>query len=689
MGEDISLWGNLDEVAPLSREEQEATVSEGKIIDIITGDKPIKDNPKEQVRQFIAKALHEQYNIDYGDMQADFSVPTEEKKRRVIDIAIFHHEQNHTRENLTRAVFCRPTPQIGRNTRLRDPEEMGKELDDVKSILREIHSCEYGLWTNGLEFFYFTKEIGRFDVDIKPLSAWPLAGESGKGIQVKSARIPMNRAGKEVLSVAFRRCHNFIHGNEGMSKDAAFWQFLYLIFCKLYDEEQPADKRQFWVGMTELYEEDKRPEISRRIKELFRQVKAQYEDIFDDHDAITLTDRALTFIVSELSRYDFTNSEIDAKGAAYQEIVGTNLRGDRGQYFTPNGVVNMAVEILDPKEDEYVLDPACGTGGFLRETLQYRFKKLCKEYGITPEQKDTEEYRQVRARLRAYAQKYIFGADFDPGLVKAARMQMVMSGDGHGNLYYINSLEFPNGSLPGLPSARKNIPLGTKIEIVMTNPPFGSDIQVSDPHILEQYELARVWAPDGQGGFRKASDSNRRRLQGSVAPDILFLERCMQWLKPGGRMAIVLPDGVLGNPADEYIRYWILQNAWVLASIDLPIECFIVEANVNILTSLLFLKKKTDEERRFESLNGPIEYPMFMAVAEKVGYDRRGKPIYRRAPDGEELMYQVGTRTFPIPHDGRMVKKEVPVYDKKRDNDLPDVIERYWEFRRRYGEPGQ
>jgi type I restriction enzyme M protein len=594
MGEDISLWGNLDEVAPLSREEQEATVSEGKIIDIITGDKPIKDNPKEQVRQFIAKALHEQYNIDYGDMQADFSVPTEEKKRRVIDIAIFHHEQNHTRENLTRAVFCRPTPQIGRNTRLRDPEEMGKELDDVKSILREIPSCEYGLWTNGLEFFYFTKEIGRFDVDIKPLSAWPLAGESGKGIQVKSARIPMNRAGKEVLSVAFRRCHNFIHGNEGMSKDAAFWQFLYLIFCKLYDEEQPADKRQFWVGMTELYEEDKRPEISRRIKELFRQVKAQYEDIFDDHDAITLTDRALTFIVSELSRYDFTNSEIDAKGAAYQEIVGTNLRGDRGQYFTPNGVVNMAVEILDPKEDEYVLDPACGTGGFLRETLQYRFKKLCKEYGITPEQKDTEEYRQVRARLRAYAQKYIFGADFDPGLVKAARMQMVMSGDGHGNLYYINSLEFPNGSLPGLPSARKNIPLGTKIEIVMTNPPFGSDIQVSDPHILEQYELARVWAPDGQGGFRKASDSNRRRLQGSVAPDILFLERCMQWLKPGGRMAIVLPDGVLGNPADEYIRYWILQNAWVLASIDLPIECFIVEANVNILTSLLFLKKKTD-----------------------------------------------------------------------------------------------
>jgi|GEM_PF-5752578 len=178
MGEDISLWGNLDEVAPLSREEQEATVSEGKIIDIITGDKPIKDNPKEQVRQFIAKALHEQYNIDYGDMQADFSVPTEEKKRRVIDIAIFHHEQNHTRENLTRAVFCRPTPQIGRNTRLRDPEEMGKELDDVKSILREIPSCEYGLWTNGLEFFYFTKEIERFDVDIKPLSAWPLAGNA-------------------------------------------------------------------------------------------------------------------------------------------------------------------------------------------------------------------------------------------------------------------------------------------------------------------------------------------------------------------------------------------------------------------------------------------------------------------------------------------------------------------------------
>jgi len=685
--EATTLWG--DPIPPAAREEQGAGIGEGYIIDIITGEKEVKDTPREQVRQLIAKALHEQYNIPYEDMQADVAVRLPEKRRILIDIAVFHHGKLHINENLSRAVFCRPTPQIGRNTRLRSPEEMGRELDDLKSVLTEIPSCQYALWSNGLEFFYFTKEVGRFDVEIKPLAAWPLAGESEKGEQVRTARIPVNTAGKEMLSVAFRRCHNFIHGNEGMSKDAAFWQFLFLIFCKLYDEEQQPEQQRFWVGMTELYEPERREKISARIKELFAKVKEQYGDIFRGNEEITLTDRALTFIVSELSRYDFTNSDIDAKGVAYQEIVGTNLRGDRGQYFTPNGVVNLAVEILDPEEREYVFDPACGTGGFLRETLKYRLKKLCEEYGITPEQKNTEQYRQVRIRLRDYAHEHVYGADFDPSLVRAAQMQMVMSGDGRGHIYHINSLEFPGGNLPGLERARRELPLGTKFDVIMTNPPFGSDIPISDQHILRQYELARTWERDDEGGFRTINEPGRRGMQSALPPDILFIERCLQWLKPGGRMGIVLPNGILSNPGDEYIRAWIMKHAWVLASVELPIECFIVEANVNILTSLLFLKKKSDEERLAESLNGPVEYPIFMAVAEKVGYDRRGKTLYKRGPDGEELSFLVGYREVSVPRDGRIFIERRPVYEKRLDNDLPAIIEKYREFRERYPEPGQ
>ena len=126
-----------------------------------------------------------------------------------------------------------------------------------------------------------------------------------------------------------------------------------------------------------------------------------------------------------------------------------------------------------------------------------------------------------------------------------------------------------------------------------------------------------------------------------MAPEVLFIERCYHWLKPGGRMGIVLPDGILGNPGDEYIRWWLLRHCWVLASVDLPVEVFIVEANVNILTSLLFLKKKTHQEMQAEDLGAKKDYPVFMAVAEKVGFDRRGNTLYKRSPDGEEILEEV------------------------------------------------
>src|SRR5207244_475902 len=150
--------------------------------------------------------------------------------------------------------------------------------------------------------------------------------------------------------------------------------------------------------------------------------------------------------------------------------------------------------------------------------------------------------------------------------------------------------------------------------------------------------------------------------------------------RPGGRMGMVVPNGILGNSADEYIRQWILKNAWVLASIDLPIEAFVVEANVNILTSLLFLKKKTNEEIRAEALGETIEYPVFMAVAEKVGVDRRGNTLYKRGPDGEELIKVIEEPRL-VTIDGRMVPRPRRRYIKEIDDDLPIIAEKYREFR--------
>jgi type I restriction enzyme M protein len=219
------------------------------------------------------------------------------------------------------------------------------------------------------------------------------------------------------------------------------------------------------------------------------------------------------------------------------------------------------------------------------------------------------------------------------------------------------------------------------MDIVATNPPFGSDIPITDKAILDQYELTAVWESDGEGGFRR---TNRR--QGSVSPEILFIERCIKWLKPGtGRMGIVLPDGVLGNPAAEYIRWWIMREAQVLASIDLPVEAFIAEANVNILTSLLFLRRKSEQEKKHEAFSGAEEYQVFMAVADKVGVDRRGNKLYKRTPEGDEIVEAV-QRPESIRIGGRVVKRTLTRKEKIPDNDLLVIIEKYREFCREQDE---
>jgi len=377
-----------------------------------------------------------------------------------------------------------------------------------------------------------------------------------------------------------------------------------------------------------------------------------------------------------LAKYDFTRTDVDAKGVAYQELVGVNLRGDRGQYFTPRGVVRLVIEMLAPKESDIFLDPACGTGGFLVAIVAYMLRKFREEQNTQAGNENTTEFLNVHGRLKEYASANVFGADFDPFLIRAAQMNMVLAGDGRGHIYNINSLEFPLGHLHDLAAAKKEIPLGS-VDILATNPPFGSDIPITDKHILEQYELAHIWEPDGEGGFR-----NTGNLKGSVAPEILFIERCIKWLKPGtGRMGIVLPDGVLGNPAAEYIRWWIMRETQVLASVDLPVEAFIAEANVNILTSLLFLRRKDDQEKHREALGQVQEYPVFMAVADKVGFDRRGNKLYKRTPDGEEIV-EPRQYTERIRIGGRFVERTLTRSEKIEDNDLPVIAEKYREFLR-------
>lgn len=671
------------------------SLADDDIIDFIKG-KRIKSKGSEPVRQRIARALFHEYGISVDDMERDFPIPVDSVGRRKVtkkaSIAIFAPGMPHELRYLRRVVVCKPEPKESRKvTKIRTHDQAQQDLEELEVLLgtETTPQAQYGMWTNGLDFFFVHKESTRFGAKFEPRADWPLADDSVQSASVASvARLRRGEAG--MLKTAFRRCHNYIHGNEGLPKDAAFWQFLYLLFAKMHDERVSRRTRrapEFYALLSEPFNEVGRKKISQRIRPLFAEVKKEYP-LFEARDEISLSDEALAFIVGELAPYDLTGTDIDVKGMAYQELVGANLRGDRGQYFTPSGAVELMVDILDPQEDETVLDPACGTGGFLRETLRHLLQKWQEEEG-TLGLPDTEEQLIIHQdRLRAYADKHLFGADFDPFLVRATSMSIMTWTGGEGNIYYMNSLAFPNGNRPGVAAARERIPLNS-IDVLMANPPFGTDIKVEETEVLDQYRdgVARSWSRDRETGRLVLGD----KQVSAVPPEQLFIQRAVQWVKPGGRIGIVLPNGILSNPGpqDEGIRRWILDNCWVLASVELPVETFIYTAGVNILTSLLFLKKKTEQEKIAVTMAGEQreDYPVFMAVAEKVGIDRRGNTVYKRRPDGEVIT--------EIQEEKERVRRgdheEVAVLHRKVkavDNDLPEIAKAYRRFRDQHPEPG-
>lgn len=688
---------------PLSQDGSEAgeaqagtvdTLGEDEAIDFITG-RPVKLKGNEPVRQQVARALYAEYGIRVQDMERDFRIDVEvegRKARKRADIAVFEPETEHTMANLRRVVVCKPEPKGGRTvTKLRTHTQAEKDLAELKTLLgtEATPQVHYGMWTNGVDFFFLEKETNRWSATFEPRASWPLADESLQPDTVVSVG-KLRRGEAGMLKTAFRRCHNYIHGNEGMPKDAAFWQFLYLLFAKMYDERESLRARrppQFYVLPNEPFDDAGSRAIRRRIEALFAEVKKAYE-LFSPRDELLLSDRALAFIVGELASYNLTGTDADVKGIAYQELVGGNLRGDRGQYFTPPAAVKLMVDILDPQEDEVVLDPACGTGGFLRETLRHLLEKWRADEHTTGFPDTREQLIEHQDKLQEYARDHLFGADFDPFLVRTSAMSVMMLAGKPGNIYYMDSLAFPGGHLRGREEAETRIPLGKTVDVLMTNPPFGTDIKIEDLATLGMYRdgVARSWSRSKETGRLVAGENPIS----AMAPEQLFIQRAVQWVKPGGRIGIVLPNGILSNPGptDEAVRTWILENCWVLGSVELPVETFIHEAGVNILTSLLFLKKKTDEEMRAAAIAGrQPDYPVFMAVAEKVGIDRRGNEVYKRRPDGE-IILELQEEKQIIQVRGQERSVVVTRRVKAIDNDLPEIAKAYKAFREKYPEPG-
>ncbi len=427
-----------------------------------------------------------------------------------------------------------------------------------------------------------------------------------------------------------------------MQKQPAFFELLKLIFCKIYDERNIPKPLEFYATSKEKASNDGRLTIKKRLGKIFDSVKKRYPAIFDPNDVIKLEARSLAYVVGELQRYSFLDTNIDVKGKAYEELVGANLRGDRGEFFTPRNVQRMAIRMLDIQPGEKILDPACGTGGFLVIAMNEVIKILrVSAEGIV----NSEGFRQaLNDQTQDYASKCFFGLDINPDLVKATKMNMVMNNDGSGNIMRTDSLLHPHQwesdfreqlakSLDVDPSSLRGPQDLAHMDIIATNPPFGGNLPISDRETLSQFELGHFWKESDDGRWELTAE-----IQTSQPPEILFIERCWQFLKPGGRMAIVLPDGVLGNPALEYVRYWIITHCRVVASVDLHPDTF--QPRNGTQTSILILQRKTDDEMRKEERQRQLDdYEIFMAQTLAIGHDKRGNTVYKRNEDGEEILF--------------------------------------------------
>ncbi|OIJ91190.1 hypothetical protein BIV24_16525 [Streptomyces colonosanans] len=691
--------------------------------DYITGTEVVKLTEAEKVRQRIARSLVHQYGIDPRDMEADFSIPvineeTGRKSRRRASIAIFEHGKPHKLQYVRRIVVTKARPKESRTvSKIRTFAHAKEQVDEVASLMHAAgDECVYGMWTDDKDLYFIRRDTSSpFEEKYLPLLNWPRGDATVFDAQGNASSLAvMRRADESMLRFAFRRCHNYIHGNEGLPKDAAFWQFLYVLFAKLYDERLVREgKREtrFHVDSADLAAavmgEEGSPAVAARVRELFEEVKEFYaeQELFDEYDRLTLGDGALTFITGELATYSLHDTSLDALGTAYQELVGDNLRGDRGQYFTPLRAVRLAVEILDPKEGETVFDPCCGTGGFLRETLLHVLHKWMPddEQSLSVQERARLE-TALRQRLGRYAEERIFGADFDPFLTRAAAFGVMMLTDIAGHTFQMDSLGFPwLGNLPGVRLAepfRHRIEPG-KLDVLLTNPPFGTDIPVTGPvldlfrkhpsGVEKERSIAYGWSRKPDGTLKRGKPAY------SVAPERLFVQKAIEWVRPGGRLCIVLPNGILSNPGpdDEAVRQYVLDECWVMASVELPVEIFVEGAGVNILTTLLFLTKKTDEEKFQERVHGPADYPVFMAVAEKVGVDRRGNPLYVRDARGDlvvdeyEVTDEIVVNNVAIP---RTLKRRdlirdddlMPLRQRRKRHNRPSVITEYHAFLDRY-----
>lgn len=571
--------------------------------------KDILLKPEEIVRQlYIYKLVHE-YGYPVERMELERVINFGREKKRA-DIVIFS-KTNFTAEEIIVEL---------KKPKLKDGKEQLKSYCNATGAI-------IGVWTNGDQISYYHRKDPNYFEDIPNI---PKENQKLRDILterwtiddlVKKDKLVSE---KKSLKGLIEEMEDEVLANAGVD---VFEEVFKLIFTKLYDEMESGRDKTRTLEFRNYGDTDE--DLKNNIQKLFNKAKKKWEGVFNDDEKILLTASHLAVCVASLQDVKLFNSNLDVVDDAFEYLMSKSQKGEKGQYFTPRYVIDMCVKMLNPKKDEKMIDTAAGSCGFPVHTIFHVWKSILTEKGIPQSHLFTTEKKPPECE--DYVKENVFAIDFDTKAVRVARTLNLIAGDGRTNVMHLNTLDYErwddftkdeewediyHDGWKGLRTMRatKNQNRDFGFDILMANPPFAGDIKES--RIITKYELGK-------------NDKGKYKTQ--VGRDILFIERNLSFLKDGGRMAIVLPQGRFNNSTDKYIRDFIAERCRILAVIGLHVNVF--KPHTPTKTSVLFVQKWDDTLCPRKE-----DYPIFFATMREPSKDNSGNKIYRTNKDGSYML---------------------------------------------------
>ena len=609
--------------------------------DIFIYDKNKKTGkPEEMIRQLFLVYIRDylKYPLNQIGVEEQVQMGVDDSKRA--DIVVF------TDSTCTRKYII---------FEIKKPDEI-EGIEQLRTYLNAT-GVKFGAWSNGSKTICQLREE---DTETKgePYDYRDIPRLPKKGEYLKDILKPLIRKDLRTitnLKETIQRLEEDALANAGVN---AFDELFKLFFAKLHDEFDP--RKNDDSPMRFRVPEADPDTIYEIINGLFQEAKKRpgWGDIFDSDEVLKLKDEALIKCASTLEPLRFHDANLDVIDAAFEYLINPEQKSAKGQYFTPRMVVDMCVKMMDPQVDEKVVDPACGSAGFLIHTIKH----------VRGKQKWGEDLDKTYR----YASNYIYAVDFDDKLKKVAKVMMLIAGDGKSNVFGVDSLDFRkwarSEAATKIGPFKKEIKDGN-FDVVLTNPPFSGKItgkeQLSAYELYELQQSGKLSDEDEPEEEEQKAKKKTKKNVNSMKRDILFIERCLKLLKLGGRMAIVLPQGNLNNIGTKALREWIMQKARILAVVGLGVNTF--KPFTGTKTSVLFLQKWGGVAGK------PVDdYSVFMATSEKPGKDSSGEYLILTNQDGQ-----------PIDKEGRVInilKEKLLV-----DHDLDEITEAFEDFCKKEG----